>query len=198
MGEFREKVPKTSQLEKILDLMGVKDPAKQVERIISALNVGSSDLDQGAFDIQKIYTELEHSLLDLGLGKLKESFKKLLEDVIKKVNIDDFKDTLKKLQVKERVEEIDKAIEVIRLHEQVKEIKGSMEKLGIRNVTKKLKQLLEESVIQERVEDFITYLKELGIENPVKSLEDILEIVGLKKTYDEINSVLGWDEKILI
>jgi hypothetical protein len=59
MAGENERSGSIGPLEKILEIIGIEEPGKKLEKIFQVMNVKAGELNQGAFDIQKIYDELE-------------------------------------------------------------------------------------------------------------------------------------------
>lgn len=185
-----------SPLEKLLEVIGVKQARKKLDQLMKALVVDPASMNQGAFDIQAMYSEIDHALLDMGGRQLKRAISDLLRELISTIHLDDIKKVLKRLNLKEGLEQLDKTTEIIHINEQYQKIKQAMEEMGIKNTTIELKRILEESVIQERVEDFKSYLIKLGVENPDTVLEELIEAAGFGDVFKEIKNLLGWNEII--
>ncbi len=179
--------------EKILEIIGIEEPSKKLEKIFQVMNVKTGELNQGAFDIQKIYDELERSLKQVGLGKISESTREFLKSLVSRLKVDDAKAAIDKLKIKDGIDRLDKVAEILNFHARYQAAKESLEKLGIKNAGAKLKQMLEESVIQERIEDFEKYLEGIGIEHPRDKIGELLEAMGLKGAYEDVKDLIGWN-----
>ncbi|MEX2684850.1 MAG: hypothetical protein Q6373_024970 [Candidatus Sigynarchaeota archaeon] len=191
-GEDERSKPMGS-IEKILEIIGIEEPGKKLEKIFQVLNVKTTELNQGAFDIQKIYDELERTLKQAGLDKISESTREFLKSIVSRLKIDDIKSAISKLKIKDGIDRIDKAAEILNFHARYQAAKESLEKLGVKNAGAKLKQMLEESVIQERIEDFERYLESVGIDHPRDKIGELLDAMGLKGAYEDIKDLIGWN-----
>ncbi|MBN2153096.1 MAG: hypothetical protein JW839_16710 [Candidatus Lokiarchaeota archaeon] len=193
MAEEKERSKPIGTIEKILEIIGVEDPGKKLEKLFQVMNVKAGDLNKGAFDIQKIYDELERTLKQAGLDKISETTRDFLKSMVSRLKIDDIKSAIDKLKIKDGVDRLDKAAEILNFHARYQAAKDSLEKLGVKNAGAKLKQMLEESVIQERIEDFERYLEGIGIEQARDKIGELLEAMGLKGAYEDIKDLIGWN-----
>jgi hypothetical protein len=180
-------------IEKILEIIGIEEPGKKLEKILQAMNVKAGELNPGAFDVQKMYDELEKALRQVGLDKISESTREFLRSVLSRLKFDDIKAAVERLKIRDGVGRLDKVAEILNFHARYQAAKESLEKLGIKNAGAKLKLMLEESVIQERIEDFERYLEGIGIERPRDKIGELLEAMGLKGAYEDIKDMIGWN-----
>lgn len=188
-----ESIQKTGALVKLLEVVGIKEPAKLLENLFTIVKVRPGELNQGSLDIQAMYSEMEQALRDAGLDKISSNLKHVVKQVASKVKIDEVRATLDKLRVKDAVAGVDKLAEVTRLHAAYATVKDAMIKAGVPDSGRKIKQLLEESVLQERLEDFEASLGDVGIERPREAMKEIFEAAGLSDVFTELRSLLGWD-----
>ncbi len=193
MAGENERSKPIGTIEKILEIIGIEEPGKKLEKLCQVMNVKAGELNQGAFDVQKIYDELERTLKQVGLDKISESTKGFLKSAISRLKIDDIKAAIDKLKIKDGVDRLDKAAEILNFHARYQAAKDSLEKIGVKNAGAKLKQMLEESVIQERIEDFERYLESIGIEHPRDKIGELLDSMGLKGAYEDIKDLIGWN-----
>jgi len=73
------KKEKISSLEKILEIIGINEPGKKLEKIFQVMNVKGGDVTQGSLDIQAMYDELQKTLKKVGLSKISDSTKEFLK-----------------------------------------------------------------------------------------------------------------------
>jgi hypothetical protein len=184
---------KISPIEKIMEIIGINEPGKKIEQILKFMNVKTGEINQGAFDIQAIYDELERSIKQVGLDKINGSTRDFLKGILSRIKMDNIKSLLASLKIKENVDRLDKVAEILNFHARYQAAKESLEKLGIKNAGGKLKQMLEESVVQERIEDFEKYLEGIGIEQPREKIGELLDAMGLKGAYEDVKDLIGWN-----
>jgi Ca2+-binding EF-hand superfamily protein len=191
----KEKKEKTSSLEKILEIIGINEPGKKLEKIFQVMNVTvkSGDVNQGSMDIQAMYDELQKALKNAGLSKVSDSTKNFLKGIASRIKLENLKSIIESLKIKNNVEKLDKVADILNLHARYQSAKENLEKMGVKNAGAKLKQMLEESIIQERVENFENYLASIGVEEPRRKIGELLETMGLKGAYDDIKALIGWD-----
>jgi hypothetical protein len=196
MAEEPAPAHKMSMLEKIMELLGVADPRGTIERAINNLAARTSELDlnQGSFDVQAMYSELDKFIRkEIGLEKITEQSKTILHGLVERIKYDDLITAIKSLKIKDNVAKVDKALEALNLHARYQEAKTNLERSGVPDAGARLKKVIEESMVQERLDAFEDYLREIGVEEPRKKMEELLDALGLKGAFDDLRSIAGWD-----
>ena len=193
MEEEKGKKEKTSSLEKILEIIGINEPGKKLEKVFQVMNVKGGDVNQGSLDIQAMYDELQKALKNVGLSKISDSTKNFIKGMASRIKLENLKSIIESLKIKNNVEKLDKVADILNIHARYQSAKDNLEKMGVKNAGAKLKQILEESIIQERIENFENYLLSIGVEEPRRKIGELLEAMGLKGAYDDIKALIGWD-----
>ncbi len=189
---------RSGPLEKLLEIIGVKNPGDALKKVLETFNVKSLNVNEGSFDIQAIYTELEKAVMDAGLGSISRTMAGILKDSASRIKMEDIKAGIQKLKVKENIALLDKFAEIANVYTQYRVIKDGFEKLGVKNAGSKLKQIVEESVLQERIENLEDSLTDIGVAKPREKIIELLEAMGLKGAYNELKDLLGWNDTALV
>ncbi|MHA1697573.1 MAG: hypothetical protein ACTSWN_01890 [Promethearchaeota archaeon] len=187
---------KTSPLEKIMEILGISEPDKKIKKLLDLIQINTTDLDQGSFDIQAIYTEIESKLKEMGLERVEKLMNEQVKNIISNINFDNLKETLARLKIKDGVKNVKEFLEKLNPNIKYEDLEKKSREIGIPEKGAMLKQWLEESVIQERIEDFETYLKEIGIDDPNQKIQELLDACGIKEPFDKFLALIGWNRII--